>query len=553
MGDDGAHRFRYRGRSYTVRGDPPLASALARKGVPILQRSIRYHRPRAPFCGVGACTQCLVRVNGVPNVRACRYSPAEGDRIASENAWPSPAYDLLGALDLLFARGLDTLHGFRRPAWAAPIYHRVIRRLAGFGRLADAAPPAPVPPLDLSTEVLVVGAGAAGRAAAARLAGAGREVLLLDRGPVVAPPEGVRALPGTTATFLPPPSPGAPRPFALLAAQGLRGVRVRAGKVVLAPGAYDASLLFSGNDRPGVLTAEGAIALAPAGEPPFRRALLVGGGRRAAELLERFGSRIEAIVAPASVHGAIAEAAAHWEIPVYPRTLLAAATGRRRVRGARLRGRGRGPSSRVGVDAIVLAHRRLPNAQLFFQVGARMHWRGAGGAYYPQISEGLTTSVPGLYAAGAAAGFDDPVASEASGLAAAEALLGSSPHLAALPPRVGPDGPHELEGYYQELLSVEGIEGRTKWIGCACEDVLLRELVEAHRAGYRGIEVMKRYTGLGTGLCQGRYCVPEALLLLSLWEGRPPAEVGYITQRPPVLPTALAAWAELSPTEAGAA
>src|SRR5208283_4339330 len=46
----------------------------------------------------------------------------------------------------------------------------------------------------------------------------------------------------------------------------------------------------------------------------------------------------------------------------------------------------------------------------------------------------------------------------------------------------------------------------------------------AVRSGYRGIEVVKRYTSLGSGICQGRYCLPDALLLLSILEDRPPAE-----------------------------
>ena len=105
-----------------------------------------------------------------------------------------------------------------------------------------------------------------------------------------------------------------------------------------------------------------------------------------------------------------------------------------------------------------------------------------------------------------------------------------------------PDGPNELEGYYRELLKLP----RTgRWTACPCEDVLLDEVETATRKGYRGIEVVKRYTGLGTGLCQGRYCTPDALLLLSITEGRPPPEVGYTTQRPPVHPTPIAALAAL--------
>ena len=96
--------------------------------------------------------------------------------------------------------------------------------------------------------------------------------------------------------------------------------------------------------------------------------------------------------------------------------------------------------------------------------------------------------------------------------------------------------------YYRELLR-EPRHG--KWVVCPCEDVLLEEVEAAVRGGYRGIEVVKRYSGLGTGLCQGRYCLPDALLYLAILEGRTAPEVGYITQRPPVVPTPLGAFAAL--------
>ncbi|HYB63276.1 MAG TPA: (2Fe-2S)-binding protein, partial [Thermoplasmata archaeon] len=113
-------------------------------------------------------------------------------------------------------------------------------------------------------------------------------------------------------------------------------------------------------------------------------------------------------------------------------------------------------------------------------------------------------------------------------------------------PRLADTTPTELVGYYREILHVPG-HGR--WVACPCVDVLLSEVEEAVRSGYRGIEVIKRYTSLGTGICQGRYCLPETLLLLSILEDRRPQEVGYITQRPPVVVTPLAAFASL-PTSA---
>lgn len=528
----------------------PLLSELFRGGWPILQRSIRYHRPRAPFCGVGQCTQCLVRVNGVPNVRACEYVPTDGDRVATENAWPSADFDLLGALDRLFPHGLDTLHGFRRPAAATPLYHRVVRRLAGYGRIADAVGPTAFPPgRRAEADVVVVGFGSSGSAAARALAERGVRVLALDRRGIVAPPPGVETLGGTTAVFLPPPRASERRPWRLYAVQDRRqGWEVAARAVVVATGAYDANLWFAGSDRPGVVTAEGALVFAASARiVPFRRAILFGGEARAGDVLDRCGAAVEAVVAPGPVAPELAEKAAALEIPLYPRTMIVGARGRRRVRGARLRSRADGSEFDLEGDGIILAHRRVPLPQLFFQAGAEMEWRGGGAAYYPKLRAGAATSRSGLFAVGEGAGFVGTQAAEASGEAAARQYLGEAmPEVLPLE-RVDLATSHEIEGYYRQLLT--GPRPRGKWVACPCEDVLLGEIEEAHRRGYRGIEVVKRYTGVGTGLCQGRYCLPDTLVLLARLEERTAPEVGYITQRPPVLPMPLGAFAGL-PDEA---
>lgn len=535
-----------------MRPGETVVDALTRvHGLPILQRSIRYHRPRAPFCGIGLCTQCLVTVDGRPNVRACRYEPTPGDAIATENAWPSPNFDLLGILDFVFARGIDTLHGFRRPGWATPLYHRIVRRLAGYAKVPEATPSEPVPRGEVRvTDYLVIGSGVAGRAAAERLREANGTSLLIDEGQIGAPAAEATALADTTAVFLPPPVPSRERPFRLVGrrARGV-GLIVQASKVIVANGGYDASLLFAGNDRPGVMTADGALRLLEKGADRLRTPLvLLGGGIRAASVLGRLGGRVSAVVAPGEIQPELVRQATDLSIPLYPRTLVVAAHGRRRLSSIALRPRGRGNPFTLPCQTIVLAHRRLPHSQLLFQSGCRMEWHADPGAYFPRLSEGFGTSVPGLFAAGEAAGYFDPEAAIASGRSAAEGALGLSPSAhSPVPQSAGRPSPNELESYFREWLRLRG--GRSKSIACACEDVLVEELLAASSRGYRGIEVIKRYTGIGTGLCQGRYCLPDALLLLSILENRPPAEVGYITQRPPVVPAPLEVFAGLPASE----
>jgi thioredoxin reductase len=543
MADAPERRFLFDGAPRSARPGETLLGALTRGELPQLQRSIRYHRPRAPVCAEGYCTGCLVRVNGRPNVRACRYLPADSDVVTTENSWPSPRFDVYGVFDFLFPGGLDTLHGFRRPAWATRAYHRVIRRLAGYGQPPDAnaAVPPQAPEIRAPVEVVIVGAGTSGRAAAARLAEAGIRPLVIDRSLETAPVPGADLVPRTTVTFLPPPGPDG---FTLLGfGEPNRGFQVPARQVIVATGAYDASLLFGGNDHPGVMTADGALGMRdPSGQPPFRRGVLVGGDARADAVLAALPDRIEAVVAPGPIQPSLVRRASEEQIPLYPRTLLLRANGRSHVRSIDLRSRGGGTRFSLDCDGVVLAHRRLPTPQLFFQVGARMQWRGGTGAYYPALTDAGATTVPGVYAVGSAGGFLGPSSAE-SGVRVADAIAGRPASDGTALARVLADGPSELEGYYRELWR----EPRAgKWVACPCEDVLLKEVEEASERGYRGIEVIKRYTGVGTGLCQGRYCLPDTLLVLSMLETRPPSDVGYITQRPPVVPTPLAAFAALA-------
>ncbi len=468
--------------------------------------------------------------------------------MVADHGWPSRRLDLLAGFDLIFRHGIDTLHGFRRPAFATPFYQRVIRRLAGYG-----APPSATasvgltgPPTLLDVDTVIVGAGRSGRAVAGALVAAGLHPLVVERRLQPPPIPGADLLTATTATFLPPRVPTGDPPFEILGSvEPGRGLRIRARRVVVATGSYDGGLLFESSDRPGVVTADGALAMRDGrGQPPFRRAVVFGSGDRAKAALEQLGDHVVAVASPTEVPpDLVAEANRHGAL-LYPRSLILGVGGRRRVRSVTLRSRGDGTTTEVDADALVLAHRRLPNSQLFFQAGARVAWRAGTGAYYPIVGDDGTTSVPGLWAVGSAAGATTS-GSIGSGERTGASLTGGSVPLAPIE-RIRSEGPNDMEGYYRDLLR----ESRTgRWIVCPCEDVLLGEVEHASRSGYRGMEVIKRYTGVGTGLCQGRYCVPDTLLLLALLEQRTPTEVGYLTQRPPVHPTPLAALAALNVSE----
>lgn len=78
---------------------------------------------------------------------------------------------------------------------------------------------------------------------------------------------------------------------------------------------------------------------------------------------------------------------------------------------------------------------------------------------------------------------------------------------------------------------------------CRCEDVTLVEVREAVERGHDDLESVKRYTGLGTGWCQGKQCVGLAARVLVSLGGRAPS--APITPRPPFHPVPLAHLARL--------
>jgi bacterioferritin-associated ferredoxin len=80
---------------------------------------------------------------------------------------------------------------------------------------------------------------------------------------------------------------------------------------------------------------------------------------------------------------------------------------------------------------------------------------------------------------------------------------------------------------------------------CACEDVTLRDLDDAVARGFRDVESVKRYTGLGTGPCQGKSCLGTAMRHLAAHADLPPAAQVPFTARTPLNPLRLAELAGL--------
>jgi len=85
-----------------------------------------------------------------------------------------------------------------------------------------------------------------------------------------------------------------------------------------------------------------------------------------------------------------------------------------------------------------------------------------------------------------------------------------------------------------------------KLILCRCEDVTADDIAQAVAAGFRSLEEVKRYTGFGTGPCQGKECLVPIALTVARESGAPVAALRPFTARAPLCPTELKQFAALA-------
>jgi sarcosine oxidase subunit alpha len=263
-------QFNFEGRPVDGYDNEPVAVALLAAGVRVFGRSLKYHRPRGPVCMHGHCSGCLMRVNGVPNVRTCETPCRSGMVVERQTGWPSASLDLFRAVDLLSGQRLDHHGMFTASSVLNRIAGGVVRKLSGLGEPPTADPKKPVPVSRFKSDAVVIGAGVAGLAAAKALGECGHNVVLFE----AEEHRGGRLLDGATQNgwervregkaglesvsgievHVKTPAlaiyPG--ESLEVVASNEGKTFCISAGRLVICTGAYEQIPLFGNNDLPGI-------------------------------------------------------------------------------------------------------------------------------------------------------------------------------------------------------------------------------------------------------------------------------------------------------------
>ncbi len=536
-----------------------IASALYAGGQTLLSRSFKYHRPRGVLTMTGHDANTLVQVAEEPNVRADRYALSNGIAVNSLNHLGSLEHDLYSVIGY-FSRFLPVgfyYKTFYRPNGAWKYFEKPIRIMAGLGKLEPKAQHKYYDKAYLWADVMVVGGGPAGLEAAIAAAEGGADTLLIEEWPqlggslLFGRSRGSRAATDAARLSLIAKAQALPNLKIMTdttvtglfsenwasAISSNRLYKIRTKHTVIAAGAFDQPLVFSNNDRPGIMFADAAQRLMRLyGVKPGTRAVVATSNRfgyeTALDLLDA-GVAVAAIAdLNASPCGTAKEAVAARGVRILTGTTIIDSRGVKRVESVAVAkiardGETAGASDWVTCDLVVMSLGYTPALNLASHAGAKV-------IYDPAINMHRTTQVPeGILLTGSAAGIWNneavATAAKATGTEAARRALGLA---VAVTPSAGIDPDAATITHSYPIFTSKSAKDFVDFD----EDLKTRDIINTVKDGYDDIQLVKRYSTAGFGPSQGRHTNLNTIRIVAKQTGKTLAQVGTTTFRPPLVP-----------------
>jgi methylglutamate dehydrogenase subunit C len=550
-----------------------VASALLAENRWLLGRSFKYHRPRGLLsAGVDEPNALLtLHEDGcvTPNLPATQLELRAGMVLSRQNGFPSVDFDLMainGLLSPIFGAGFyyKTFMGLTRGAWMW--FEPWIRRAAGLGKARHFVDPHRYDIQYHHTDVLIIGAGAAGVAAAHHCLGSGQRVLVLEQDFVCGGELNAQADAAQLALFKQSLSRVTDDPLVTLktrtTAMGLydeqcvvalekkpthtgveeRLLIIRSKCIVFATGCFERPVPFADNDKPGVLLASAVatythryaiqtgqqILLTTQNDTTYRLARQLAGVHPSITLLDARAHPNEALVTSAAQVG----------VRVLTNATVVRAVGSHKVEGALILEGERGPYRHIACDVIGMSGGLTPCVHLTSHNGVK-----------PVFTPSIMAFVPGQLpahqaAAGSVCGQLGFAAALLSGERAAQAMLAT---LAVKSTQVSLASSAAESGYefaepalMNSKLSAARRAGGKIFIDFQ-NDVTVKDIQTAFDEGYESVEHLKRYTTLGMGTDQGKSANLNGLFAMAELRGITPSQAGTTTYRPPVVPLTVGA------------